>query len=179
MSTQTNDAPVIIKKYANRRLYDTDTSAYVTLDDLCVMVKKGVDFVVQDAKTGEDLTRQILAQIIFEQESHGQHLLPISFLRSVIGYYDNKMQEFLPHYLEASMESFSKNQEKMQEYARGAMGNFASPFSQFEELGKQNMALFQKAFQMFSPPSMFGNRGEEEKRSSESAEKKKRADGGA
>jgi len=105
--------PIVIKKYANRRLYNTDTSSYVTLDDLCEMVKVGSEFIVYDAKSGEDLTRQILTQIIFEEESHGEHLLPINFLRSIIGFYDNSLKGFVPHYLESTMQTFSKNQEKM------------------------------------------------------------------
>jgi polyhydroxyalkanoate synthesis repressor PhaR len=141
---------VIIKKYANRRLYNTDTSCYVTLDDLCTMVKRGVDFVVYDAKTNEDLTRQVLTQIIFEQESKGYTLLPIPFLKSIITFYDNKMSGFVPPYLETMMESFVHNQEKMQEYAKSSLSGF-SPFSQFEQMGRQNMEFFKKAFSMFSP----------------------------
>lgn len=140
---------VVVKKYPNRRLYDTHTSSYITLDDLCEMVKKGVDFVVTDAKTDEDLTRQVLTQIIFEQESKGYSLLPVKFLRSIISFYGGKMQQFLPPYLEATMDSFLSNQDKMQDYVSGR-GGF-SPFTQFEEIGKQNMALFQQAFSMFNP----------------------------
>lgn len=140
---------VMIKKYANRRLYDTNTSSYITLDDLCEMVKRNVDFVVIDAKSDEDLTRQVLTQIIFEQETKGYSLLPIKFLRTIISFYGGKMQQFLPPYLEASMDSFIKNQDKMREYVSSTV-NF-SPFTQFEEIGKQNMALFQRAFSMFSP----------------------------
>ncbi len=146
---------IIIKKYANRRLYDTNTSSYITLENLCDMVKKGVDFLVIDAKTDEDLTRQVLTQIIFEQESKGYSLLPIKFLRTLISFYGGKMQQFLPPYLEASMESFSKNQDKMREYVSSTF----SPFNQLEEIGKQNMALFQRAFSMFSP---FGAKEDEE-----------------
>lgn len=141
---------IVIKKYANRRLYNTDTSTYITLEDLCDMVKKGADFVVQDAKTEEDLTRQVLTQIIFEQESKGFNLLPVNFLKSLIGFYDGKMQEFVPHYLEASMKTFSENQEKMQEYAKKNLGGFGA-FSQFEEIGKQNVEMFRKTFSMFNP----------------------------
>jgi len=150
-TTESTHAPdaVIIKKYANRRLYDTHTSSYITLDTLCEMVKRGVDFVVVDAKSDEDLTRQVLTQIIFEQESKGYSLLPIKFLRTIIGFYGGKMQQFLPPYLEASMDSFMKNQDKMREYVSSTI-NF-SPLSQFEEISKQNMALFQRAFSMFSP----------------------------
>jgi polyhydroxyalkanoate synthesis repressor PhaR len=144
--------PVIIKKYANRRLYDTDTSSYITLDDLCAMVKKGVEFTVLDAKTEEDLTRQVLTQIIFDQESKGYSLLPVKFLRTIISFYDGKMQKFLPPYLEASMEHFSLNQDKMFNYFNtGNQPTSFLPFAQFEEIGKQNMALFTKAFSMFNP----------------------------
>ena len=151
--------PIVIKKYANRRLYNTDTSSYVTLDDLCEMVKEGADFIVYDAKSGEDLTRQILTQIIFEQESRGQNLLPISFLRNLISFYDNNMKEFVPAYLDTAMQSFLKNQEQLQEYmmGKGMMGNsdpmdsISQAAHQFEEMGKQNMELFNKAFQMFTP----------------------------
>ena len=147
---------VVVKKYANRRLYDTHTSSYITLDDLCEMVKRGVEFVVTDAKTDQDLTRQVLTQIIFEQESKGYSLLPVKFLRTIIGFYGGKMQQFLPPYLEASMDSFINNQDKMREYVSNSM-NF-SPFTQLEEIGKQNMALWERAFSMFSP---FGVAGEE------------------
>jgi polyhydroxyalkanoate synthesis repressor PhaR len=140
---------VMIKKYANRRLYDTNTSSYITLDDLCDMVKRGVDFVVVDVKSNEDLTRQVLTQIIFEQETKGYSLLPIKFLRTIISFYGGKMQQFLPPYLEASMDSFIKNQDKMREYVTNTMP--FSPLAQFEEISKQNMALFQRAFSMFSP----------------------------
>lgn len=144
--------PIVIKKYANRRLYNTDTSSYVTLDDLCEMVKAGSDFIVYDAKSGEDLTRQILTQIIFEQESRGQNLLPISFLRSLIGFYDDSIKEVLPHYLESTMQSFLTNQEKMREYMSGnAFGSFAQFSNQMEEISKQNMEMFQRAFSMFNP----------------------------
>ena len=150
--------PIVIKKYANRRLYNTDTSSYVTLDDLCEMVKEGAEFIVYDAKSGEDLTRQILTQIIFEQESRGQNLLPISFLRDIIGFYDNSLKDFVPAYLETTMQTFLKNQEKMREYmlgnkaaATGAIDPFGQVAHQLEEIGKQNMEFFTKAFSMFTP----------------------------
>ena len=144
--------PIVIKKYANRRLYNTDTSRYVTLDDLCTMVKEGSEFIVYDAKSGEDLTRQILTQIIFEEESHGEHLLPINFLRQLIGYYDNSLKGFVPHYLESTMQTFAKNQEKMNEMlGLGSLGSFGQVASQLEEIGKQNMEMFTKAFSMFTP----------------------------
>lgn len=155
MSKKPQVEPIVIKKYANRRLYNTDTSSYVTLDDLCEMVKDGSEFIVYDAKSGEDLTRQVLTQIIFEQEAKGENLLPVNFLRSLIGFYDNSLKDFVPHYLESSMQAFMKNQEKMREVM--GMGGFAgaNPLggfaTQLEEIGKQNMELFTKAFSMFTP----------------------------
>jgi polyhydroxyalkanoate synthesis repressor PhaR len=156
MKKPSQSEPIVIKKYANRRLYNTDTSSYVTLDDLGEMVKEGAEFIVYDAKSGEDLTRQILTQIIFEEEStSGTNLLPISFLRNLIGFYDNQLKDFLPAYLETSMSAFLKNQEQMREYMMGSGGNpmqgFSQMASQFEEIGKQNMELFTKAFSMFTP----------------------------
>ena len=155
MSKKTpSSEPIVIKKYANRRLYNTDTSSYVTLEDLCTMVKSGAEFIVYDAKSGDDLTRQILTQIIFEQESqaHGEHLLPINFLRSLIGFYDNSLKGFVPHYLESTMQTFSGNQEKMQEMlGLGNLGSFGQVAAQLEEIGKQNMEMFTKAFTMFTP----------------------------
>jgi polyhydroxyalkanoate synthesis repressor PhaR len=162
---------VTIKKYANRRLYDTHTSSYITLDDLCEMVKRGVDFVVIDAKTDEDLTRQVLTQIIFEQESKGYSLLPIKFLRAIISFYGGKMQQLLPPYLEASMDSFTRNQDKMSEYVANAMK--FSPLAQFEEIGKQNMALFQRAFSMFSPFEFGKEDGEAQEHARKAATGKK------
>jgi len=148
--TQTNKPPVTIKKYANRRLYNTATSSYVTLDHLCQMVKEGTDFVVYDAKTGEDITRSVLTQIIVEEESKGQNLLPISFLRQLISFYGDNLQWLVPRYLEHSMKSFARNQEEMRKYMHDALGGLF-PFGQFEEMGKQNMALFERAMKMFSP----------------------------
>ena len=139
MSEQESGAsgPIIIKKYANRRLYNTQTSSYVTLDHLCEMVKKGVEFEVHDARTGDNITRQVLAQIIFDEENKGQHLLPIQFLRQLIGFYGDSLQAFVPSYLEMSMDSFSK------------LG-----YKDFEQLTRQNIAMFEQAVKMFSP---FGN----------------------
>lgn len=152
MNKKPQAEPIVIKKYANRRLYNTDTSSYVTLDDLCEMVKEGADFIVYDAKSGEDLTRQILTQIIFEQEGKGESLLPINFLRSLIGFYDNSLKDFVPHYLESTMQTFMKNQEKMREVmGGGTLGGFGQISHQLEEIGKQNMELFTKAFTMFTP----------------------------
>src|SRR5579864_3256751 len=141
--------PIIVKKYANRRLYNTATSSYVTLDDLAKMIKEGGDFVVYDAKTSEDLTRSVLTQIIVEQEQKGQNLLPISFLRQLISFYGDSMQFLVPGYLEQAMVSFAKNQEQLRTNLRATFGAF--PFGQFEEIGKQNMVLFERALKMLSP----------------------------
>ncbi len=148
--TPKKDEPVTIKKYANRRLYNTATSSYVTLDHLCEMVKGGQDFVVYDAKTGEDITRSVLTQIIFEEESKGQNLLPIRFLRQLIGFYGDQLQSFVPSYLEVSMETFARNQEEMRKRISDAWGS-ASAFKDWEEQARQNMQLFQQAFRMFTP----------------------------
>jgi len=141
--------PVVVKKYANRRLYNTATSSYVTLEDLAKMIKDGGDFIVHDAKTGEDITRSVLTQIIVEQEQKGQNLLPISFLRQLIGFYGDSMQFLVPGYLEQAMVSFARNQDQMRETLRATFGLF--PFGQFEEMGKQNMALYEQALKMLSP----------------------------
>jgi polyhydroxyalkanoate synthesis repressor PhaR len=142
-------APITIKKYANRRLYNTASSSYVTLDDLATMIKQGGDFVVYDAKTGEDLTRSVLTQIIVEQEQKGQNLLPISFLRQLISFYGDSMQFLVPGYLEQAMVQFARNQDQMRNSLRATFGIF--PFGQFEEMGKQNMAVFERALRMLSP----------------------------
>jgi polyhydroxyalkanoate synthesis repressor PhaR len=141
--------PVVVKKYANRRLYNTATSSYVTLDDLAKLIKEGGDFVAHDAKTGEDITRSVLTQIIVEQEQKGQNLLPISFLRQLIGFYGDSMQFLVPGYLEQAMVAFGRNQEQMRKSLQATFGIF--PFGQFEEMGKQNMALFQRALGMLAP----------------------------
>jgi polyhydroxyalkanoate synthesis repressor PhaR len=146
------DQPAVVKKYANRRLYNTATSSYVTLDDLCKMVRAGEHFVVYDAKTGDDLTRSILTQIILEEDGKGRNLLPINFLRQLIGYYDDSLRAFLPRYLELSMENFAANQEQIRRYIESTFGQFF-PMSQFEDMARQNMALFQRAATMFTPPS--------------------------
>lgn len=143
-------APVTIKKYANRRLYNTATSSYVTLDHLCQMVKEGTDFVVYDAKTGDDITRSVLTQIIVEEEAKGQNLLPIPFLRQLISFYGDNMQWLVPRYLEYSMQSFTRNQEKMRDYFQNTFGGMF-PFGPFEEMGKQNIAMFERAMRMFTP----------------------------
>jgi len=142
--------PIRIKKYANRRLYNTATSSYVTLDDLCQMVKDGTDFVVHDAKTGEDITRSVLTQIIVEEEAKGGSLLPVSFLRQLISFYGDNLQAIVPRYLEHTMATFARNQEQMRHYLQGAFGGLFS-FGQLEELGKKNMAMLESAMKMFQP----------------------------
>lgn len=143
-------APVIIKKYANRRLYNTAKSSYVTLDHLSTMVREGQDFVVYDAKTGEDITRSVLTQIIFEEEAKGTSMLPTTFLRQIIRLYGDTLQGFVPGYLEASMETFTRNQEKMREQMRVTFG--ANPaLATFETMARTNMEWFQRAMTMFSP----------------------------
>ncbi len=152
MSTMAEEKkePITIKKYANRRLYNTGTSAYVTLEDLAAMVKAGEDFVVYDAKTGEDITRSVLAQIIFEQENkEGQSLLPITFLRQLIRYYGDSMQMLVPRFLEASIESLSKEQDKFREQMAQAFG--VGGFGPLEDQVRRNMEMFEKTFAMFAP----------------------------
>jgi polyhydroxyalkanoate synthesis repressor PhaR len=146
----TEKPPVTIKKYANRRLYNTGTSSYVTLDDLSQMVKDGGEFVVYDAKTGEDITRSVLTQIIVEEEQKGQNLLPISFLRQLISFYGDSMQFLVPRYLENTMKTFAHNQEQMRKNLQEAFGGLF-PFGGLEEMGKQNMAVFEKTMKMFNP----------------------------
>ena len=145
------DTPVRIKKYANRRLYNTATSSYVTLDDLCAMVKQGQDFVVNDAKSGEDITRSVLTQIIVEEESKGENLLPISFLRQLISLYGDNMQWMVPRYLEHAMHSFARNQEQLRDYVQGTMQGMFPFTNSMSEMGKQNMAMVESAMKMFSP----------------------------
>lgn len=144
-------SPVItIKKYANRRLYNTATSSYVTLDHLAEMVKEGTDFVVTDAKTGEDITRSVLTQIIVEQEAKGQNLLPIKFLRQIIGFYGDSLGGVLPRYLEHSMEAFAQNEAHMRNIMQDTFKGLI-PMQSIDEMGKQNMALFENAMKMFNP----------------------------
>ena len=150
-SLRTGDAaPIKVKKYANRRLYNTATSSYVTLDHLSQMVKNGQQFVVEDAKTHEDITRTVLTQIIVEEESKGHHLLPISFLRQLISLYGDNLQWMVPNYLEYSMQVFSRNQEQIRQYFQDAMSGLF-PFGTIEEVGKQQMAMFERALKIFSP----------------------------
>jgi polyhydroxyalkanoate synthesis repressor PhaR len=150
MSDTKTAEPVTIKKYANRRLYNTGTSTYVTLEDLAAMVKNGEDFVVYDAKTGEDITRSVLTQIIFEQENkEGQNLLPINFLRQLIRFYGDSMQMLVPRYLEVSIESLTREQEKFRQQMAQAFG--VSPFGALEDQVRRNMEMFERAFAMFTP----------------------------
>jgi polyhydroxyalkanoate synthesis repressor PhaR len=152
--------PVTIKKYANRRLYNTATSSYVTLDDLSKMIKEGGEFVVYDAKTGEDITRSVLTQIIVEEEQKGgQNLLPISFLRQLISFYGDQMQWMVPRYLEHAMFAFARNQEQMRKNMQEAFGGLF-PFGGLDEVGKQNMALFEKTMKMFSPFQLAPGQGQ-------------------
>jgi polyhydroxyalkanoate synthesis repressor PhaR len=146
---------IIIQKYANRRLYNKATSSYITLDDLSRMVKDGVNFEVRDAKSGEDITRKVLTQIIFEEEGRGQNLLPIQFLRQLIGFYGDRMQAFLPSFLELSLDSFIRQQERMR-----SQFTVSTPptMGMFDEQIRQNMVLFDRAMKMFTP---FAFRGDE------------------
>jgi len=145
---KSGDSPekIVIKKYANRRLYNTAKSSYVTLDDLSKMVRAGQDFAVYDAKTGDDITRSVLTQIIFEEEAKGHSMLPTNFLRQIIGLYGDALQGVVPSYLEASMETFAQNQEKM----RAAFGENPA-VSNFETMARSNMEWFEQAMRMFSP----------------------------
>ncbi len=147
--TGADNRPIVVKKYANRRLYNTASSSYVTLEDLARMIKEGADFAVYDAKTGEDITRSVLTQIIVEQEQKGQNMLPTSFLRQLISLYGDSMQFLVPGYLEQAMAAFARNQEEMRNTLRSTFGMF--PFGQLEEMGKQNMALFERTLKMLSP----------------------------
>ncbi len=152
------ESPIIIKKYANRRLYNTATSSYVTLDHLAQMVKDGEDFQVFDAKSGQDITRSVLTQIIFEAEGKGQHLLPISFLRRLIKFYGDSLQSVVPSYLDMSMDSFMRHQDQMR---AGLQDTLGEPFKQFDEINRRNMEAFQKAISMFNPfANLAANAGE-------------------
>ncbi|KAF0213657.1 MAG: polyhydroxyalkonate synthesis repressor [Methylocystaceae bacterium] len=156
----TEKKPTTIKKYANRRLYDTGTSTYVTLEDLAGMVKRGEDFVVCDAKSGDDITRPVLAQIIFEQEGkEGQSLLPIAFLRQLIRFYGDSMQMLVPSYLEFSIDKLTKEQQRFRDQFTSALGVGGAPFAEptraafqsLEEQARKNMAVFRQALTMFNP----------------------------
>ncbi len=144
-------APVVVKKYANRRLYNTESSSYITLENLGDMVRAGRDFVVYDAKSGEDITRSVLTQIIVEEEGKGgQNLLPTTFLRQLIGFYGGSMQGLVPKYLEHAMSSFAAQQEQMRAAMQKTMGNLF-PFGNMEEMGRQNIAMMARAFSLFTP----------------------------
>jgi polyhydroxyalkanoate synthesis repressor PhaR len=153
------DEPVVIKKYANRRLYNTGTSTYVTLEDLAEMVKRGEEFTVQDAKTGEDITHPVLTQIIFELENKdGQNMLPVSFLRQLISFYGDQMQMIVPSFLEQSMAAFAKEQERFREQMKSTLGQspmdmmkMPSTMKAFEEQTRRNVEMFQNAMRMFTP----------------------------
>jgi len=144
-ATSAANPPVVVKKYANRRLYNTESSSYITLDNLARMVREGRDFVVYDAKTGEDITRGVLTQIIVEEESKGRALLPTGFLRQLIGFYGDSLQSLVPRYLEQAMTVFGRQQEQM----RRTMGGFF-PFN-MEEVGRQNLAMVERAMSLFTP----------------------------
>jgi len=154
------ESPVVIKKYANRRLYNTQTSSYVPLDHLAQMVKEGTEFEVHDARTGEDITRSVLTQIIFEEEGKGQNLLPIKFLRQLIRFYGDSLQAFVPGYLDLSMDSFAKNQEAMKSRVAEAFGGGSSAL---EAMTRQNLQMFERAMKMFSPFTMPGTSESESK----------------
>jgi polyhydroxyalkanoate synthesis repressor PhaR len=144
------DQPTTIKKYANRRLYNTGTSTYVTLEDLAAMVKEGEDFLVYDAKTGDDITRSVLAQIIFEQENKaGQNLLPTTFLRQLIRFYGDSMQMVVPRYLEQSIDTLTREQEKFRKQLTTTFS--MTPFAPLEEHVRRNMEMFERTFSMFKP----------------------------
>ena len=163
------DEPVVIKKYANRRLYNTGTSTYVTLEDLAEMVKKGDEFTVQDAKSGDDITHAVLTQIIFELENtNGQNMLPIPFLRQLIAFYGDQMQMIVPSFLEQSMIAFAKEQERyraqlQQSFGKGPidMMDMSSSVKALEEHTRRNMEMFQNAMRMFTPFPAAGTTGPE------------------
>jgi polyhydroxyalkanoate synthesis repressor PhaR len=142
--------PVVVKKYANRRLYNTESSSYITLDNLAEMIRHGRDFVVYDAKTGEDITRSVLTQIIVEEEGKGRAMLPTGFLRQLIGFYGDNLQSLVPRYLEQAMSAFADQQKQMREAMQQTMGRIF-PFGNMEEMGRQNMAMMERAISLWSP----------------------------
>lgn len=166
---QKSDDPIVIKKYANRRLYDTGRSSYVTLSDLSEMIKDGYDFVVVEAKSGEDITRSVLTQIIADQESKGENLLPIGFLKNLIGLYGENFDGFLPKYLENTLEIFAKNQERMREQfseslqGMNPMKNMFPGAAMLEEMNRQNMAIFEQTMKMFTGYNREKNANEQNK----------------
>ena len=141
--------PVVVKKYANRRLYNTESSSYITLDTLADMVRAGRDFVVYDARTGDDITRSVLTQIIVEEESKGRALLPTTFLRQLIGFYGDSLGGMVPRYLEHTMSAIARQQEQMREAMHQTMGNLLPPG--LEEMRRQNIAMMERAMSLFSP----------------------------
>jgi polyhydroxyalkanoate synthesis repressor PhaR len=145
--------PVVVKKYANRRLYNTESSSYITLDNLAEMVRRGRDFIVYDAKTGEDITRSVLTQIIVEEEAKGRALLPTTFLRQLIGFYGDQMQSLVPRFLEQAMGALAQQQEQMRAAMQKTMGSIGTmfPFGNMEEVGRQNVAMMERAFSLFTP----------------------------
>jgi polyhydroxyalkanoate synthesis repressor PhaR len=150
-------SPIIIKKYANRRLYDTESSSYITLDHLSAMTRAGREFKVVDARSGDDITHNVLTQIIVEEENRGATLLPVSFLRQIISLYGDQMQSVVPHYLEASMEAFRHNQEQVRSAMIGVIGKGANPF---ETLARQNLAMMKAAADMWAGARGDGARGD-------------------
>jgi polyhydroxyalkanoate synthesis repressor PhaR len=144
-----NAQPVIVKKYANRRLYNTESSSYITLDNLAEMVRKDRDFVVYDAKSGEDITRSVLTQIIVEEEGKGHAMLPTNFLRQLIGFYGDNVQSVVPRYLEQAMASFARQQENMRATMQKTLGPFLPPG--IEDMGRKNMAMMERAMTLFTP----------------------------
>jgi polyhydroxyalkanoate synthesis repressor PhaR len=149
--TKTGDVqPVVVKKYANRRLYNTESSSYITLDNLAEMVRQGRDFVVYDAKSGDDITRSVLTQIIVEEEGKGHNLLPTNFLRQLIGLYGGSMQGIVPRYLEEAMSAFARQQEQVRQTVQKTMGTIF-PFGNMEEVSRQNIAMMERAFTFFAP----------------------------
>ncbi|MBX2834654.1 MAG: polyhydroxyalkanoate synthesis repressor PhaR [Micavibrio sp.] len=159
------DEPTVIKKYANRRLYDTGRSSYITLEDLCEMVKDGYDFIVYDAKSGDDITHSVLTQIIVDQESKGETLLPTSFLKNLIGFYGDNIQGIVPNYLEQTFDAFVKNQEQIREHVNKSiegMGTVPNMFQMpnvkdLEEQTRKNMEMFESTMKMFMPFNMYGD----------------------
>jgi len=174
-SDQKNGDPIVIKKYANRRLYNTATSKYVTLDHLAQMVKEKLDFAVFDAKSGENITRSVLTQIIVEEESKGENLLPIGFLRQIIGFYGDQVGGLLPQYLEHTMQTFSANQEQYRKAMEDTFGSFF-PMQQLEDMGKQNMSFFENAMKMFAAGAANQEQPQKPARKTEPAPKAEKSD---
>jgi polyhydroxyalkanoate synthesis repressor PhaR len=148
-SADSKSQPVVVKKYANRRLYNTESSSYITLDNLAEMVRKDRDFVVYDAKSGEDITRSVLTQIIVEEEGKGNALLPTNFLRQLIGVYGSNVPNMLPRYFEQAMENFARQRENVRETVSKTLGPFMPPG--IEEVGRKNMEMMERAMSLFSP----------------------------